>query len=468
MVTAAVDAALLVGAPVALATVTASASAVRYVVADGNKQAAMRCSWRIRLTWKRTALMVGLVQTDQSAKLGEQIPLDGEMRTRTKTPRHVIPRMSITTDSYGVVIRVKTVGRIGLAEWRKAADYLANEWRVRRVQVSQAKPGYLTVRALLRDPLTETYTLPMPKLPVSGGEGLADIVDLKTWILGRSQIGTDVTVRSSNVSGFVASGLSGYGKSTLLSNRVCRLAVSPCVQFVLIDGKGGADWDDFEPRCWRFCKDDKKTAHAYLGEVVELMNRRHALIRAWLGVKNMWKVGPSKTWPLLLVVIDEAHTFFYSTKGDKDAERLANETTRFVEELIRKGRDVGIQVILATQKPTGDAIPTQLRDNCQIAISFAQRTSEAAVAALGGDIADYPDAHPRRLLDPAYVGVATLVAEGRPGFTLVRTPAESDDDQLAIIAEATAHLMCDPLITLPELHEAADLIDAGMFEDSAA
>jgi S-DNA-T family DNA segregation ATPase FtsK/SpoIIIE len=49
-----------------------------------------------------------------------------------------------------------------------------------------------------------------------------------------------------------------------------------------------------------------------------------------------------------------------------------------VEELIRKGRNVGIQVVLARQKATGDAILTRIRDNCQVAVSFAQRTSEAA------------------------------------------------------------------------------------------
>jgi S-DNA-T family DNA segregation ATPase FtsK/SpoIIIE len=115
-----------------------------------------------------------------------------------------------------------------------------------------------------------------------------------------------------------------------------------------------------------------------------------------------------------------------------------------VEELVRKGRNVGIQVILATQKATGDAIPTRIRDNCQAAVSFAQRTSEAAVAALGADIAEYPDAHPRRLQHPDYIGVASMVAEGRPGFTLVRTPRT--EDQIAErIAADTAHLVADPL-----------------------
>lgn len=158
----------------------------------------------------------------------------------------------------------------------------------------------------------------------------------------------------------------------------------------------------------------------------------------------MWSVGPSEAWPLVVVIVDEAHTFFNETKTDKERDKLTGEIARMVEELIRKGRNVGIQVILATQKATGDAIPTRIRDNCQVAISFAQRTSEAAVAALGSDIADYPESHPRRLQHADYIGVASMVAEARPGFTLVRTPYTSDETTAGIV-EQTSHLVADPL-----------------------
>jgi len=159
------------------------------------------------------------------------------------------------------------------------------------------------------------------------------------------------------------------------------------------------------------------------------------------------------------VVIDEAHTFLNETKGTDPASKrldaLARETTRLVEELIRKGRNVGVQVILATQKATGDAIPTKIRDNCQVAVSFAQRTSEAATAVLGSDISNAPDEHPRRLQDPAYVGVASMVAQGRPGFTLVRTPYVPDATA-GRIAATTAHLVCDPLHLLTAGEASAD------------
>lgn len=119
------------------------------------------------------------------------------------------------------------------------------------------------------------------------------------------------------------------------------------------------------------------------------------------------------------------------------------------DELVREGRSLGFQWMILTQKPTGEAVPTKIRDNCQIAMSFAQRSTEAAKAALGEDIADYPHAHPRRLQDPSYVGVLSVVADGRPGYTLVRTPLTRDTDA-AELAVATAGLVLDPLEALRE------------------
>jgi hypothetical protein len=133
------------------------------------------------------------------------------------------------------------------------------------------------------------------------------------------------------------------------------------------------------------------------------------------------------------------------TRGDGRAPWHA----RLVEELVRKGRNVAIQVMLLTQRATGDAIPTRIRDNCQVAISFATRTVDGAVAALGEEIRQHPDASPVLLNDPAYVGVAVTSLPGRPGFHRVRTP-QVDHHQVAAIIRATASLWADPAVVLAD------------------
>jgi hypothetical protein len=57
------------------------------------------------------------------------------------------------------------------------------------------------------------------------------------------------------------------------------------------------------------------------------------------------------------VVIDEAHTFFHERKGTSPEVKAHNavvaELSRLVEELVRKGRNVAIGVMLLTQRPPG-------------------------------------------------------------------------------------------------------------------
>jgi DNA segregation ATPase FtsK/SpoIIIE, S-DNA-T family len=260
-----------------------------------------------------------------------------------------------------------------------------------------------------------------------------------------------VMVRLAEVSGIVVAGLAGFGKTMLVAHQLGQLAPSPAVQFVLIDGKGGPDYDRLTPRAWLSAKDDLGEVRDVLRRVHRLMLHRQGAIAQVLGETDAWHVGPSPSWPLVLVVIDEAHSFFHERKGTspevKAHNALVAELSRLVEELVRKGRNVAIQVMLLTQRATGDAIPTRIRDNCQVAISFATRTVDGAVAALGEGIRQHPDASPVLLNDPTYVGVAVTSLPGRPGFHRVRTP-QVDHHQVAAVIRATSGLRADPAALL--------------------
>jgi DNA segregation ATPase FtsK/SpoIIIE, S-DNA-T family len=114
-------------------------------------------------------------------------------------------------------------------------------------------------------------------------------------------------------------------------------------------------------------KDDLGEVRDVLRQVHRLMLDRQGSISSVLGVTDAWHQGPSPSWPLVVVVIDEAHTFFHERKGTSPEVKAHNavvaELSRLVEELVRKGRNVAIQVMLLTQRATGDAIPTRIRDN---------------------------------------------------------------------------------------------------------
>jgi hypothetical protein len=227
---------------------------------------------------------------------------------------------------------------------------------------------------------------------------------LTSWWLGWAEDSSPVSIRLAEVSGIVVAGLAGFGKTMLVAHLLGQLAPSPAVQFVLIDGKGGPDYDRLFPRAWLSAKDDLTAVREVLRRVHRLMVDRQRTIAQVLGVTDAWHVGPSPSWPLVVVVVDEAHTFFHERKGTSPEVKAHNavvaELSRLVEELVRKGRNVAIQVMLLTQRATGDAIPTRIRDNCQVAISFATRTVDGAVAALGEEIRQHPDASPVLLNDP--------------------------------------------------------------------
>jgi DNA segregation ATPase FtsK/SpoIIIE, S-DNA-T family len=360
------------------------------------------------------------------------------------TRQHRFPPAEFACDDQGVTATVAAIAGASLSDYQKAATYLADTWGCVAVRAEQQGPGLIRLRGLHRDPLLLPARVDL--------SGMAP-ESLTSWWLGWAEDSAPVSIRLAEVSGVVVAGLAGFGKTMLVGHLLGQLAPSPAVQFVLVDGKGGPDYDRLFPRAWLSAKDDLGEVRDVLRQVHRLMVDRQASIAQVLGVTDAWHLGPSPSWPLVVVVIDEAHTFFHERKGTspevKAHNALVAELSRLVEELVRKGRNVAIQVMLLTQRATGDAIPTRIRDNCQVAISFATRTVDGAVAALGEEIRQHPDASPVLLNDPAYVGVAVTSLPGRPGFHRVRTPL-ADHHHVAAVIGATAGLRANPAALLAE------------------
>jgi S-DNA-T family DNA segregation ATPase FtsK/SpoIIIE len=360
------------------------------------------------------------------------------------TRQHRYPAAQFVVDEQGVTATVAAIAGAGLVDYQRAVGYLADTWGCITVRANQQSPGLIQLRGLHRDPLLTPARIDLSGRPPAS---------LTSWWLGWAEDATPVTVGLAEVSGMVVAGLAGFGKTMLVAHFIGQLTPSPAVQLVLVDGKGGPDYDHLFPRAWLSAKDDLGQVRDVLRRVHRLMVDRQASIAQVLGVTDAWHLGPSPSWPLVVVIVDEAHTFFHERKGTspevKAHNALVAELSRLVEELIRKGRNVAIQVMLLTQRATGDAIPTRIRDNCQVAISFATRTVDGAVAALGEEIRAHPDASPVLLNDPAYVGVAVSSLPGRPGFQRVRTP-QVDHHQVAALIRATIGLRADPAELLAE------------------
>lgn len=413
---------------------------------------------RIKISWIRVARMLGLYIEDKSPRMPRTrrfLASFGQKDHRPDMlaqPRPIFPKLRVRADEYGVVVKAKTVPKVGLKEFIKEVDHLADAWQCTRVSVSQEKPGRLIVRAVRNDPLSYPTTFHPDGQPPT---------ELDRVVIGVDEYAAPVPLRLSGVPGIGVYGLPGYGKTSLVYQLIAKFAPSPCVQQSVLDGKGdddkvGADYEDLLPRFWFASGDNMKAANAHLHDLKKLRKRRAGSIRKVKGVKDIWSVGFSPDWPLTIVWIDEAHTYLNTTSRDggnpelKERNALAQENAQLIEDLVKKGRSVGIMVVLLTQKGTGDAIPTSIRDVCPVSMAFACRTTDAAVAALGEDIREFPEANPIRLTDPAYKGVLTMVVEGRPGFTRVRTPLTNEISAVSICVD-NAHLTCSPLDVLPHV-----------------
>ncbi|MEU3601029.1 cell division protein FtsK [Streptomyces sp. NPDC006798] len=441
---------VVVGAGLVLIGLWALWWVIRYIRADEMLRASIRQAVRVRRSWKRLAPMIKLAAVD---KTPTTMAVLANPEGKPIKPRVVIPALKVTPDRFGVVALANCVPGVGLEEFQKAAPYLADAWRCARVSVQPDKPGLFVIRGVRLDPLTlKTTHTPTGRVPAKPA----------TWNLGQDEYAQPVSANLAEVPGVTVAGLPGYGKTSLINRLICDWGPSPAIQFVGFDGKVSAasegDYAHLSQRMFDFAGDDLEDANRLLNRLVELLRDRTSAVLSLLGSPNMWHVGPSEKWPLVVVIIDEAHTYFRDHKGSdprtKKLAALAADNARLVEALVKKGRSVGFLTILATQKATGDAIPTFIRDVCPVGLSFAQKTAEAAVAALGEDIRNWEDASPVNLQDPSYVGVASMNNQFGPGFLRVRTPFVAGE-HAARIASATAHLTRDPADLLARLRASA-------------
>ncbi|MDI3408853.1 ATP-binding protein [Streptomyces cavernicola] len=442
---------VVVGLGLAFFAVWGLVLAVRYVRADTDLRASMRQAVRVRRTWPRLAEMAGLCVVDRKPTLSAQIAREfSTEQTRPIEPRTLTPTIKVRPDRFGVVVTAKCLPKVSLKEFQKAAEYLADAWGCVRISVTPAKkPGQVVIRGVRHDPLAEMTT------HVPTGEPPANITRM---ILGLDEYGVTAFLALKEVSGVVGAGRPGTGKSSVINKAIADFSPSPLVQFAVVDGKaeavGEGDYAEVADRLFRYVGDDVTAANRFFREMVELRRARVKAARGVFGTQDMWHKGPTAEWPIVVLIIDEAHTFFRDYKGsDRETKRLAAltaENARLVEDLVKKGRSAGIITFVITQKATGDAIPTFIRDNCAVGFSFAQRTTEASVAALGDNIREYPDMDPVELQDPMFTGVLVMKAPNSKGFIRVRTPYVSAEHAAQVAAE-TAHLMRDPFQLLAAL-----------------
>lgn len=212
---------------------------LRYACATKEMRTSMRQAWLIRWRWVRLSRMLGLTVLDPTPTFLKS--LLHRDKNDPPAPRRLVPKIKLTPDEYGVIVEAWTLPKVGRDEWLKNGDHLANAWGCTRVSVLQDRPGRLRIRAVRRDPLLEPCEIKPSGLPPA---------DLERWVPGRDEYAELVSERLSNVPGMVVAGAPGYGKTNVIAQFIIHFAPSEAVQFAIVDGKGGADYEDAAVRCF--------------------------------------------------------------------------------------------------------------------------------------------------------------------------------------------------------------------------
>ncbi|WP_407564758.1 FtsK/SpoIIIE domain-containing protein [Streptomyces sp. 184] len=208
----------------------------------------------------------------------------------------------------------------------------------------------------------------------------------------------------------LVAGTTGSGKTEFLRTWIASMAAAhppDAVSFLLVDYKGGSAFAD----CTRLPHtvdvlgdiDGYVVERTLTGLAAELRRREEVLTRAGTpdigAYADLYTAGDPRApepLPRLVVVVDEIASL---------TRELPDFVTGLVD-LARRGRSLGVHLVLATQRPGGGVATAEIRagTNLRIALRLADRNESA-------DVIDAPDA--------AWLG------KSEPGAAYVRTGAET-------------------------------------------
>lgn len=417
----------IIAAVILIVSIRFAREAYAYLRASPAQRLRIRHAWRIGRQWRKAAPNLGLARVDQNTK-GVT-----DWKGQKKTAINVIPRLKAFPEPWGIRAIVKTIPKVGIEEFEKSAMWIADAWGCQTVECTRLKAGLIEVRGLVGNPLDEHFPYEFPQ---------------ENWALslGRNPWGEMVTIPLKDLSGIKVAGVPGFGKTMLQLGWLATFAGRIEVQYAVFDGKTSdpryGDWGEVGERAMFIVGDNPETANQRLTELVRMLKDRPERLVAERGTHKFWKHGPTAENPLVMVVMDECHNYIDSS-GLRGADKeLIEANQRMMRTLAKEGRGLGLLLVVATQKQTGDAIPTAVRDNLGVGICFAVFTIDAAEAALGKGIRDDDANDPTELNDPQrFTGVC--VATGVPGlggrYARVRV-GDIDEDSLTNYVRSTVQL----------------------------
>ncbi len=206
------------------------------------------------------------------------------------------------------------------------------------------------------------------------------LVDVDEWDSWRSiPFGRDARNRKIDLqvvwTSLVVGAIPRQGKTCATRLPAAGLILDPHTQLYIFDGKGGKDWQAAEAVAHRFvCGDEIEHAEAVRDFLVELavevqsrfarMSTLDDEICPESKITPAISRDPELGMPITAVILDEVQVYLEnSTREEVGGKKttLGAYIADLLTYLARKGPAVGIVIILATQRPDSNTIPSRLR-----------------------------------------------------------------------------------------------------------
>lgn len=218
------------------------------------------------------------------------------------------------------------------------------------------------------------------KDPYSGPPVRTPLLDVEWWDAWRP-VPFDRDARQRRIdlplvwTSLLVGALPRQGKTMAVRLAAAGLLLDPYTRLYVFDGKGGKDWKAVENVAHRFvCGDELGHVEAVRDYLVELVAEVQARYARMAGLDDdvcpeskitpAISRDPELNMPITAVIIGEVQVFLENpTKvlvGGKKTT-LGEYIVDLIAYLARKGPAAGIVVILATQRPDSQTIPSRLR-----------------------------------------------------------------------------------------------------------
>ncbi len=245
------------------------------------------------------------------------------------------------------------------------AEHIASYAEVRNVRVLRdpENAGLVDIKLLIDNPLG-SKTLNWPGDPTVA-RSIWDPISV-----GIDEDGKPLSIYLPERT-LLVGGEPGSGKTVFLTILLMWVICCPGVKLFIFDGKE-IDLSAYESRAIKYVGCNIDTAIEVLKEIVDEMSDRYAQLRK-LGLK---KITPGCGFSHIVVVMDELAFYIASGKSGKEFAEL-------LRDLIARCRAAGIIVILTTQKPSADTVPTAIRDLISLRVAFRCGSIDASATILG-------------------------------------------------------------------------------------